>query len=373
MQTQIKFARMAQIKAADGESVAVARRKALAKAVNFELLKPQLVLDMLPGAAHKFFNGFRASANEPRFAPTADHFKAFMAERFPELVTGADGQKFANASTNPVLNDVSNEFEIYFHSNMPELDLGWTALYDFVDLRNSSHDHFDIITTNAGITWEQIPQGGEIRVRRAIAESKGTCTMMTEGSGLGILDEWIDDQKFWKVDEAIAEFRATYWDMQASVHYGLFTAQSSAIDVAFSTDDTITFNLAAATIIRNVAASGYATGTNPGFYILCAPEKAGRILKLLEATQGSALVAMGSNKEPIAYTVRGVIATRYVASSDTGYYLVLPNRKMKRGVKRDLQIESERDIYHRATDWVGSCRFNAIIGDTAQVRRVKYA
>lgn len=354
MRTHIKFAQLAKLSGDD-------QRKALVEAINFELQKPQMLMDLLQGKGHMLANAFKAMAPQTAFVLGGERIKGFLA------------QKYATPSTNPYLADVSNEMESWFHTNMPELDNAWTALFDLVDLRNSTHSHFDVLNTNAGITFEAISSGGEVKVRREISEGKTTCSMVTYGAGLGILDEWLADQVWWKVEEAVSEFIAQYHDKQAAVHYALFTGQSTGIDQSFSTDDTQTFNAAAADILRDVRSSGYATGTNPGFYILTSPEKAGRIMRLLMAQQGSPIVEMQSAKEPLAFTVRGVIASTHVTAADTGYYLILPGRKIKRGLKQDLQIESARDIYKRATDWVGTSRFNAIVGDTAQIKRVKFS
>lgn len=354
MRTQIKYQQLAKLPLDEA-------RKALAEAINFELAKPQIALDMLNGKGHTVANAFKGIGEKTAHVLGVERIKSFLA------------QKYATASSNPYLADVSNEFESWFHTNMPELDTAWTGLFDLVDLRGSSHAHFDVLGTNAGITFEAISTGAEVKVRREISEAKTTCSMVTYGAGLGVLDEWLADQMFWKVEDVVSEFIANYHDKLASVHYALFTAQSSGIDQSFSTDDTQTFNAAAADILRDVRTSGYATGSNPGFYILTSPEKAGRIQRLLMAQQGSPIVEMQSAKEPLAFTVRGVIASTHVTAADTGYYLVLPGRKIKRGIKQDLQIESSRDAYKRATDWIGTSRFNAIVGDTAQVKRVKFA
>lgn len=333
--------------------------KQLHQAATFEVQLPQMYLDMHGGSAAgkgvTLLNGRKARDIE------LPHVKAFL------------GQKFATPSDNPILTDVSARVESFFHANMPEQDLGWTNLFEFIDLRGTNQDAFDILDTNAGVVFAQTAVGETIKIKRAVAESKLSVPFVTYKAGLGILDDWLRFSKFWNIEQAIAEFNANYWDKQAEIHYGLLTAQSAGIDTAFATDDTVTFNAAAATIIRNVRTKGFAVGQSAQFWIVCAPEKVGRILRMLEATQGSQRVAFQSAAEPIAYTVAGVIATAHVPASDTGYYLVLPNRKIQRGTWDDLAIESNRDIYAGAQDWVGTCRFNAAIGEVGQLRRVLYA
>ena len=157
------------------------------------------------------------------------------------------------------------------------------------------------------------------------------------------------------------------------MHYGLFTGLGGGVNQAFAVDDTTTFNAAAATIFRGLRTSGYGLGQNAGLWILCAPEHVGRVMKMLEVRAGSQILAMQENKEPIAYNVAGVVTSTFVPANSTGYYLILPGRKIQRGLWKDLSIESQRDIYSRASDWVGHMQFNAAIGNTAQVRRVLFS
>lgn len=334
-----------------------AQLKLLAGAIDFEFKKPMLALELAPKAVMaKHLHGA-----EKIPAPSFERIKSFLAS------------KYGTPSDTPALTDVSNEFEQFIHANMPEMDMAFAALFDLVDLRGSVHDHFDIIDTNMGVTFNQRAPGEEIKVRRAITEAKTTVSMLEFVDGVGILDRWLDFQMFWNIDEVIAEFRAKYYDKMAATHYALLTAQSSGIDQAFATDDTTTFNNAAATIIRACRTAGYAVGDNPEFYAVCAPEKVGRVQRMLTALNGSAIVQMGTVSQPVAYRVGGVISTSHVAAADTGYYLVLPGRKIKRGVWLDLSTENARNVYSSATDIVARGRYNAAIGDTAQIRRVKYA
>jgi hypothetical protein len=337
--------------------------KMLAQAVSFELGLVNAFLDVQGGAAKNARGLHLLGAHMPSAANDPVSLEA---------VKGYLAQKYTTAADTPTLSDTGARVQSFFHTNMPELDLAWTNLFQLVDLRGSTQDHFDIIGTNAGLSFSQLAPGQPIKVRRDITEAVTTVGVVEYGEGLGILDRWLQFQQFWNVEQAVAEFRAKAWDKMAEIHYGLFTALSSAVNVVFDTDDTKTFNNAAGALFRAVRSSGYAVGQNAGLWIVTSPEQKGRVLKMLEATQGSLLVANQANAQPIAYNVAGVIASTYVAANASGYYLVLPGRKMQRGNWKDLTLESTRDIYAGAQDWVGRMQFNAAIGDTAQVRRVLF-
>lgn len=336
--------------------------KALAEAVNFELGLVNDYIDICGGRV--------------KHAPGVQVFDAApAANQMPslEVIKGYLSRKYTTASDTPTLSDTGARVQSFFHTNMPEVDLAWTNLFTPVDLRGSTQDHFDIIGTNAGLSFQQLAPGEVIKIRRNITEDVTTVSMVEYGEGLGILDKWMQFQQFWNVEQAVAEFRSQAWDKMAEIHYGLLTALSAGVNVAFTTDDTVTFNAAAAALLRGVRESGYGAGQNASLQIYCAPEHKGRILKMLEATQGSLFVASQANAQPIAYNISAVIATTHIPANSTGYYLALPGRKIQRGTWKDLTLESKRDIYAGAQDWVGRMQFNAAIGDTAQVRRVLFA
>ncbi len=335
--------------------------KALVGAINFDLSAPDLCIEMMGPRIAQIGKSVRVfAANDPRM-PLVDQIKGFLA------------RKWTVPSDTPILSDVAGRMESFFHTNMPEVDLGWMNLFDLVDLRASQHDTFDITDTNAGIVWEQQKPGAKIKPRREISEASTSVKYLTYSTGLGLLDDWLRFQKFWKVEEAILEFRATAWDKKAELHYGLFTALGAGINQAFDTNDTTTFNNAASAILRNVRSKGYAAGQSARFWIVCPPERLGRVQLMLEATQGSGIIQFQAGMQPIAYSVAGVIATTHVPAASTGYYLVLPGRKIKRGEWLDLQTKSVRDEYTRAEDLLGTMQFNAAVGDSDQVRRVLFA
>jgi len=331
--------------------------KTLAGAIAWELEKPQLCMDIAGNKAIANVKGLKGANDSVNFEVIKNH-----------LAT-----KYATTSDNPILNDVANQLEQFYHTNMPELDMGFDLLFDMIDLRNSTHDHFDIIDTSAGLAWTQRLSGQETKIRRDITESKTTVSVIEYSDGLGILDRWLQFNQFWSIDEAIAEFRSTYFDKMADAHYALFTAQGSGIDETFTTDDVTTANKAAATILRAMRGKGRDASQNSGFYAICAPEHVGRLEKMLTAQRGSAMVDQGTANEPLAYRINGIISTTKVLAASTGWYLVLPGRKNKRGVWKDLTVEDARNAYVSANDLVGVGQYNAAIGDSAQVRRVLFS
>lgn len=350
----VNYSNIAKVPEAD-------RLQALAKAVNFDLSLPALGLDLAGGKA-----GFGAQVVDATGKPMGKSFSA-------DAIKAALATKYATPGDNPGLEATSQRVASFFHTGINEIDLGWTNLFQFVDMRQSNNTSFKVIGANTNMVFKQRAPGEKVEISRNIGSSDTPVEYVTYAAGLGILDDWLRFQQYWTIEQTVAEFRGKYFDKQAELHYGLITALGAGIDVAFATDATVTFNAAAAAVLRNMRSSGYALGAGVQFTILTSPEKLGYVLKMLEATRGSQLVANTANAQPIAYSVGQVIASPYVDAADSGYYLVAPGRRLQRATWMDLQIETNRDIYKRAQDWVGTGQFNAVVGDTNQVRRVKFA
>lgn len=348
------------------------QRTQLFAGIKATLLMMPLVLDILgPTRAAKAAAPEGAVVAGAPAGLTVDEVKAYLtSERAAKFMPG--GQKWAVPADNPILTQQSGAVVSFFHDNMKDVDLGWQVLFDLVDLRNSNQDHFELIGSNFGIVWEQKKPGGQTKPRREVTESRTNVPYLTYTAGFSLLDDWLRFNKHYLVSDMLSEVEGKYWELLAQTHYGLLTALGAGINVAFATDDATTFNNAAATLLRNNDGKGYALGSNAQLDIVVNPEKVGRVLAMLDAKRGSPMVAFGTAKQPISFQVRNVIVTNNVPSNSTGYYLVLPGRKLKRGTWLDLSVESKRDPSVSAEDWFARAQFNAIIGDSQQVARVLF-
>jgi hypothetical protein len=347
------------------------QKAALRGMVAFGLMLPHMATDMLGAKAPLVFrhgeSRMKGATHGPVALPTDGEIKAWLTGDSAAKFFGA---KWAVPGDNPQLTDTANAFHQFFHE-LPALDLGYQSLYDFVDMRGSSETTFEVINSNLGITWSRIDGGGNLKPNREIGEGSVNISYVTYGAGLGIQDDWFRFNKFYLVEDAVREFQAKYFALHANAHYGLLTALGAGVNTAFATNDQLTLNNAAATIARAMEPKGYASGSMQ-FDIVTSPEQAGRLLLMLEARQGSAFVAM-QNRQPIAWTIRNLIVSTRITAADTGYYLVLPGLRMKRGQWLDPTLESDRVAAAAATDWYARAQFNAVIADTAQVRRVLFS
>lgn len=347
-------------------------RTELFKGINGALKLLPMTLDVLGET-----RALKASANDPQLirgasaALTLDEAKAFLTSERAAGYFG--GQKWTVAADHAGLVNLGARIVSFANDNLRSIDLGYTALYDLVDMRGTGKSSFDLIGAHMGFTWDQRAPGEQIKPRRNITGEKLSVGFIEAGDGFSLLDNWITYGEFYKVEDALAEFTNSYFAIKAHRHYAPIIAVGSGQNTAFATDDATTFNAAVATMLRKLEGKGYQLGANVQVDILVNPEKVGRVLAMLDARRGSAMIAYGSQKQPIAFGVGNVITSLEVPNDSTGYYVVLPGRKLKRGEWMDLRVETQRDASTSANDWFGRGQYNAAIGDQDQIRRVLFA
>lgn len=301
-------------------------------------------------------------------ALTVDKVKAYLGSDRAVPVTGS---KWATPGDNPVLQNTSERVVAFFAENVREMDLGYQVLFDDVPgLLGSNQDSFDLIGAHMGFSWDQREPGGAIKPRRNISESTTSVKYLEFADGFSILDAWFQFAKYYLISDAVNEFLSTYYDKKASLHYGLITGQPSSINVAFATDDATTFNKAVSGVLRKLDAKGSSIGANAQVDIVVNPENVGRVLAMLDAQRGSPMIAYGTQKQPIAFSVRNVIVTLKAPASEAAYYVVVPGRKLKRADWKALTVETKREASVTATDWYGHGQYNAVAGDVDQIARV---
>lgn len=344
------------------------KRARIAKALSFAMKAPALLATEFPQQIINKSLPEKMRALRSCADPTQDQLKAVIRrEYFPADVA----QKWATPDDNPILTTATGLLTEWYQE-LPSFDMGYLSLFRLIDLRGTNQPSFKINTTSTGVTWSQREPGQSTPVRREFAETEFTIDYLEFTAAVGILDVWLQYNQFYRVEEVANEMIAASYARRAALHYGLFTAQGAGINQAFATDDATTFNNACSAIIQNCKNRGYNLGTNPAFDILTDTTHAGRIMAMLEATRGSLMVAYGTQNQPLVHQVRNIIVSPEISVAETGYYLILPERKLQRGEWLNMQIESQRDITVSATDWHGKEQYNAVVGDANQIRRVLF-
>ncbi len=249
---------------------------------------------------------------------------------------------------------------VFFTSQVdPLLDFGFEDLYDFVDMRQSLQTQFDILDVTNLITFAEV-KTGERMLKYGIQDNKTTVAKMIVAAAIGILDDWINYAMYWNLNQAAVEAKSKYYDKQATDHYALITA--AAVNQAFATDDVTTINNACASILTGVANKGFVITGNETFELRANINMKARIEKAFALSFNSP----NTDKNQLVYTLNRKYSTKLLT---TEYYVVLPGRKLKRGIWSDLSAETDRDILMRGTDVAYCGEYNAGVGEVQQIRK----
>lgn len=241
----------------------------------------------------------------------------------------------------------------------PLLDFGFEKLFDLVDMRNSMQTSFDILDVSNLITFAE-KKSGERMKKYGVTDSKTSVEKMIVAAAIGVLDDWINYYQYWNLNQAAVEARSKYFSKMAADHYALIVAAAQA--TTFSTDDITTINNACAGILTDCAAKGFTITGNEVFELRANINLKQRIEKAFALTFNSP----NADKNQLVHTLSRKYTT---AVGATEYYVVLPGRKLKRGIWSDLSAEADRDILLQGTDVAYSGEYNAGVGEVKQVRK----
>lgn len=352
---QISLNRAALQKAGDLQ----AKRKELGKQVAYILGMADAVKAMMTpvdfGNVEQVSKGFKANPLDE------GKLKALVA------------QKYNVAADTPALSGYVSSYAQFIHQNMPELDMGYEALFHHVDMIGAGQDYFEIIAANMTAAWNVRQPGEKTKLRTQIQDEKLMVEEIEVSDGLQLLDKWLQFSKFYKIESAISEFVNSYYENKAKFHYGLFTKLTGLdFDVTSYADNVAALNGASAAIHRKMIGKGLPGGENAGLSILCAPEHKGKINKMFTATTESEAVANGTIKEPLTARINNVISSTFVGANVNGYWLVRTGGRIQKADWKPLTIETDRDILSSAEQFVGVGQYNCAIGDTDQVLFVPF-
>lgn len=245
----------------------------------------------------------------------------------------------------------------------PLEDFGYMDIFDLVDMRGIPKDTFEILDASNGITFNQRAPGEEAKIYK-VSDSKATVSFLEFAAGLGFLDQWIQFQQYYLLDDVTVQTKNKYYDKMADLHYGLFTALSSGVNQAYDTSDAQTIDNACVQIISDCKSKGYFVKEGVKFVVIANPSLKRRLMK---AIWPFAVNPNDASSQAPVNNISQLITTWHLPN--TSYYVALPGNKLKRGVWKDLTVESNRDILKSATDFVWCGQYNAAIGDSQQVRR----
>jgi hypothetical protein len=270
-----------------------------------------------------------------------------------------------------------------FHQTTP-YDMGWQQIYKVLDLTGSKRNGFDISDVTSGLTFDKIPVGGKLEVKKMWGD-RAHVYFDNYGGALGWHQNLIDDEEYWTLEDTAIEFRNAAYYKQASVFYALIEAvgATGAVDWAAHADavtsgtagyhagrDIATMNAAAQQILLAVGSKGYnATPQNAQFIVLTPLQLQQRVKNAL----GIQLQSFAGSLNQANFNFKMIVAAPGMLADLTHAWVILPGNKIMAGIRQDLKYYSSYDMLSNSAAQAGWMRYGGAIGDTDQIARIALA
>lgn len=261
-----------------------------------------------------------------------------------------------------------------FHQ-VDEPDLGWEQVFEGVDFTATAKNGFDLVDVSSGLSFRAIAPGEKAEVYK-VSGDKVTVNFDLYGGALGWSKLWFDDQEYWKIEDAAKEFRAKWYANKAQAHYDLISKSRADADVSWqggasdtkAVRDAETINSACAEILDELQGKGFDVNANSRFVVVAPVQLMARVRNALNTSLINSGATELNFNVSLAVTTR--LKTQDLSAADTShYFVVLPGRKLKSGIRMDLTVLSETDILAYAETVAGWGRYGAAAGETGQLRR----
>ena len=261
-----------------------------------------------------------------------------------------------------------------FHQ-VDEPDLGWEQVFEVVDFTATTKNGFDLVDVSSGLSFRAIAPGEKAEVYK-VSGDKVTVNFDLYGGALGWSKLWFDDQEYWKLEDAAKEFRAKWYANKAQAHYDLISQSRADADVSWKGEasdpkavrDAETINFACAAILGELEGKGFDVNANSRFVVVAPIQLMARVRNALNTSLINSGATYLNFNVGLAVTTR--LKTQDLSAADTShYFVVLPGRKLKSGLRMELTVLSETDILAYAETVAGWGRYGAGVGETGQLRR----
>jgi len=249
-------------------------------------------------------------------------------------------------------------------------DNGYEAVFKSITL-NAPHTSWEIYTGGTGITFQALEAGGEIRMSRQTG-AKVTASVEYYAAGFEILQQWVENQQWWNIEEAATDFVNAYNTKKAETYYGLIDAVGSGQNLAWNTTganelakDVATINTACTEIITDMKDKGFFIGQNQPFVLVTPYQLRDRI----NAALGQ-MGATGDNRATYGQLQYNIVpvATTFLTATDK-FYVCLPGRKNQSATRKELTSEKARNIINLSDVEVRYAAWGGTIADEEQFQR----
>ena len=278
--------------------------------------------------------------------------------------------------------EILDTIEVY-HTNIRDIDNGWREIFDVKDFTGTKKNGFKIRDVQSGLTYRRVPTGDKVEVY-GMEGTEVEVPFDRYGGALGWDRTWFEDEEFWQASDTAIEFRNKYFNDMARVHYALIEAIANTINLAWqapspaglaATDpqyelsrDINTINVASVNIILNLENQGMDVSPTTSFILLAPLNLRARMNRALQATYGQASLRTPTQVE---HAITPLYTTRLTNTDQ--YYLCVPKRKAKSGIRKNLEVFSDFDILSYSDVTAAWGRYGGAIAEIEQFQRCAIA
>ena len=263
----------------------------------------------------------------------------------------------------------------------PTWDEGWREIFHVLDFTGTSESGFKIADMQSGLTFRKITPGDKVDVFK-MSGTEVEVTFDDYGGALGWHHSWFTDKKWWQIEDTTMEFQSKAYSSRAQAYYDLLDAVPSTYNVSWqavpgaipNTDsnyeairDMRTITKACEQILLSLKNAGMDVNVRSQFVIVAPIQLMSRITRAL----GVLNQGISGQFPGVLFNVR-VVWTMMLSASDK-YYVVLPKRKLKAGIREDLTMYADFDIMTRSNVVAGYMRYGGAIGEIKQIARCSIA
>jgi hypothetical protein len=251
-----------------------------------------------------------------------------------------------------------------------EADNGWQAAFKVIDFTGGNgaggDSGFDVATAGSGLVLKEVQDGMKALVYTASGNSVRVPFVRYEGALLQI-QTLIEDGRWWDLEDIMLEAYNAHNTALASTHYALFDGVGVGSNLAWqaptpaalpATDadyvnyrDANTINKACIDIVRG-ADSWMGINAATAFVATCPLEVAQRVSQAIAADK------YGVSK--VGFNV-SVVSTAYLTG--TNYYISPVGKSGRSGIRKNFEIEWDKDILANASTMAVRGRWGAIAFD----------
>lgn len=235
-------------------------------------------------------------------------------------------------------------------------DTQYLSIFDVVqsDAESETYDK----VTNA-ISFKQLVPGE----KPDISHWSGTPVSLVNlkwGAAFGFDNDWINDNKVWKIEDTIRKAKEGAFDAKATFMYTLLL-NASFNSTAYATSWIASLNAAIARLKR---AKRLAPNQRP--VVVCNVEKEAEVIQAIKDS-----LTVGARGERLT-VIPDVLATAYYASTDHKVDVLVPKRYFKLQEREALRSDKDKDVVADSQVYAWFFRMNAVVLETSAGERITY-